>query len=179
MPLALGLLAVAAVAAFVAFRMHVANAAKAAAATTQKVEAPAPTASAQSDVQLQIKLVPADAVITIDDKPLGPGTHFTQDGVVHRVRVSANHYEPEVRVVTFDSPTVSLDFNLRKEAQASAHITAPVAINKTHPAATAEPPPPPATTTAAAPPPPATTTAAPSATATSKKLGIDSSNPWK
>jgi len=181
MPLALGLLAVAAVAAFVAFRMRVVNAAKAAAATTQKVEAPAPTASAQSDVQLQIKLVPADAVITIDDKPLGPGTHFTQDGVVHRVRVSANHYEPEVRVVTFDSPTVSLDFNLRKEAQASARITAPVAINKTHPAATtAEPPPPPATTTAAAPPPPATTTAAaPSATATSKKLGIDSSNPWK
>jgi serine/threonine-protein kinase len=177
---AIGLLAAAS--GFAAIRMHerasvattTPSASAVIAATTSSAVAEKP------EVQLQIKLTPADATLAIDDKPFAPGSHFFRDGAVHKVRVSARHYEPEVRLVTFDAATVNLDFDLHKASEGAVGPTWHPAVGRPkHPeheepvASVAPVQPPPPVTVAPTPTPP------PTASATSGKLGIDSSNPWK
>jgi len=147
-------------------------------ATAALVSAPAPSASsAPAPVEFRLALTPPSASISVDDTPLTPASRYVRDGAMHKIRADAPGYQPEVQLVSFDAPVVSLTFDLSK-ASSTAHVAMPIVrapaprFVATATATTNAPPavvataPPPATTAASKPPPP------------DGKLKIDNSNPW-
>jgi serine/threonine-protein kinase len=65
-------------------------------------------------IQLRIGAAPADATIYLDDVevPSNPfAAKFPRDGTGHRIRVEADGYAPEARLVVFDGD-IALDFTL-------------------------------------------------------------------
>jgi eukaryotic-like serine/threonine-protein kinase len=94
-------------------------------------------------VDIAIRAKPSHAQIKIDDAVVS-GNPFTgkyrEDGVMHRVRVTAQGFEPVIRDVPF-SGNVTLDIDLARIAAAPVPAR-PVALRRKQPAARFELPPP-------------------------------------
>jgi serine/threonine-protein kinase len=138
-----------------------------------------PASSTTAPIDFRIAVTPPSASVFIDDSPLTAASRYARDGAMHKIRAEATGYEPEVQLVSFDAPVVSVTFDLLR---VSSPTTYRAPLVRTAPAAH---PAPSATVTAA---PVSVATAPPLATrapakaaapdANKTKLTIDNSNPW-
>jgi eukaryotic-like serine/threonine-protein kinase len=147
------------------------------AAPTPTVSAVASATVAASAIRLKVSVLPKEAVLILDgakltDNPFDASVN--KDATLHRLRASADGYEPEERMVTFDH-----DQDIRIDL---------TAVASDEDAGIDEPPPTPIGLVGRRPPPPSTKTSPPSSTEgmdltrpapPPPKRAIDETDPYK